>query len=118
MGNPRSPLADKGQVVVADENAMRQHRAAAQEAEPVQRLGVGDAAAFQHMAVRPVAFRAMGLHMATGFFRQRAQPGQRLVGAGRNKARGDDGLDQPGLVAGQRVDVIDEGSGIGLGGFR
>ena len=81
----------------------------------MQRVGVGGAGALQHMAVGPVAFRAMRLHMGAGALGQVAQALQQLVRARRNKARRDDG--QHALVGVVRVGTqpVHKGFGIGHG---
>ena len=95
------------EIRLAQKIAVRQHARRGQQPEPPQRLGIGAAAAGQHMLMLPVALGAMGLHRAPGFRRERAEAVQKFVGAGRDEARGDDRLDQA-RVAGQhaRTDAI------------
>ena len=57
------------------EIGMGQHRAAGEQAEIVQSLRIGRAAAGEDMGMGPVAFGTMGLHMALILLGDLAQPG-------------------------------------------
>ena len=72
---------------VGQKIGMRKNASARQEAKVVQRRCVGDTEPLQHVAMRPVAFRAMRLHVAPAFGRQCAEPAQGRIGAGRDEAR-------------------------------
>ena len=52
---------------------MRQDGLFGEQAEPCKNLGVGLAEALLYMVARPVALRAMGLHVASGLMRDAAE---------------------------------------------
>ena len=117
MGDTGTAPGDAVHVLHGERVAVRQHGATGEQAEPVQDRGVGAAEPVAHMVVRPVAFRAMGLHRAALLAHQRAQPVQQRVGAGGDEARGDDRLHQP-VIAGQRADPRDQRTCAGERGHR
>jgi hypothetical protein len=108
MGDGRLALAHAFHVVVRQEVGMGENGAAAKQAEAIERLGIGDAMARQHIAMRPVALRTVRLHVAAAFLGQCSQSFKRRIGAGRDEARGDDGQDTSLAIIGMRVDIVDQ----------
>ncbi len=70
MGDAAAARGDRCHVVLANEIAVGEDRVARQQAEAVEACRVGATEAIEHMGVRPVAFRAMGLDVAALVRRQ------------------------------------------------
>ena len=81
MGNSGAHIADRRAILVCDEIGMRKDGMACQQAEIIERLCIGLAKAFKHKVVLPIAFRTVGLDVATRMSSQFAKPLQDLVGA-------------------------------------
>ncbi len=114
----RAGAADRRHVAIGDEVRMRQHRAPAEEAEAAERRRIGLAIALERMPMRPVALRAMRLHMRAGLLRQRAEPGQRRIGATGDEARRDHRQHAAIGIVRMAADIVDEGARIGQRRFR
>ncbi len=115
MGDARSATGEAVHVGIGEEIRMGQHGPPREQAEPVQRRGIGHAEARQRMSMRPVAFRAMRLHVAAIFLGQLPEARQRRIGAGRGEARRHHRQHQALPVLGMAADMLDHRARAGHG---
>lgn len=82
MGNRRLSRLDSLHVLSRQEIRMRQHGLSAEQAEAIEAVRIRHAVAGEHIAMRPIALRTMGLHMAAAFFGDGTETFERRIGAG------------------------------------
>ena len=77
MGDSGAGSPDELHVVAGDEIRMREDGVGAQQAEVAQPSSVRPAETVEHEGVFPVAFRAVGLHVAGCLLREETRPSRR-----------------------------------------
>ncbi len=108
MGDGRLPQPHGLPFRLRQEIGMGHHRAPAEKTEAVEHGGVGGGEAGEDIAMLPVAFRAMGLHMTAAFGGQLTEPFERRIGAAGNEPRGDHRQDAGLAIVRMRAHIIDQ----------
>lgn len=108
MRNRRLSQLDQVHIISSQQVGMGKHVAAGEKAEAIKAHRIRHAVTRQHIGVFPIAFRAMGLHMAAALPRHRTQAFQRRIRAGRNEPWRHHRPDAGGRVVGMGPDIVDQ----------